>query len=642
MRPDPDLSGGSASTAAWRQAIALGWMIAVLALLGVASMLTASREPDYSLAVQTVECRRVVPDAFEGQAKIFHLPFATRSNPGDRSHLECDFELRLTKDEARDAALLIPSFADAVAIQVNGRRIAMAELYMMRDLRFATLPAYVPNLAEVLEPGANQFKIMVSARPGRPIALDRIFIGPRDKLRPFYHARWFAAAVAPTVAVGAEIALACMFGLIWVARPRETEFGWLAAAMMLAALRGSVLIPDFGLGALERPFWNVLVGWEAAATLMFCRVLSGQRPGRWSWLLAVPPLAFTAIFVAWPPPEVVFWVLRAAVATVALYFTASTLILLRAAFRGDRDALLVSLGLVMVLVFLARDVMMVATADPSRVFLMRVAYTGFLATVATLMTLRFIRAMRKVDETADVLRERVAEVEAQLRETFEELRARREAEAVERERARLMRDLHDGLGGELASILALADSPDPSHREIAGHARAALTDMRLIIGSLEDYGGDLSLVLGAWRERAEPQLRASGLTLEWRVGDVPALETLGPAQALDVLRIVQEAVTNVVKHARATRVRVEVFADEDGVVVAVRDDGQELADAPFEAEGAGRGLGNMKARAERLGASLTVGRSDGETSVVLRLPAAPVGQGVGQGAGQGTEREAVS
>src|SRR3546814_16374577 len=108
-----------------------------------------------------------------------------------------------------------------------------------------------------------------------------------------------------------------------------------------------------------------------------------------------------------------------------------------------------------------------------------------------------------------------------------------------------MRDLHDGIGGELASMLALADAPAPRTQEIARHARAALTDMRLIIGSLEDYGGDLSLALVAWREPAEPQLRAAVLRLVWSVDDVPPPATLDPPQVLVVLAHVQEARTHV-------------------------------------------------------------------------------------------------
>lgn len=625
MRPDQTLTAGRAD-ASWRHALGVAWLIVGLCLFAVLASITASREPDYSLAVQTAECRRIAPDGAVGAEKTVHLPFVEASRPAHvRRGLQCDFELRLTADEVRDAAMLIPTFADSISVEVNGRRVAVADLYMMRDLRFATLPAFFPNMGDVLERGDNRFRVTVTTLPGRAVALDRIFIGEKSRLEPAYHARWLTAAVIPTVAIGAEIALACMFGLIWVARPREAEFGWIAAALGLAALRGSVLMPDFGLDFLERPYWNVLVIWEAAAVLMFCRALTGASSRPWTWLLAIPPLAVTLMFIASPPADVAYWTLLGSVGVIGLYFTAATLTLIRAALRGDRDAMMVAPGLVMLLVFGARDFVMALNADPARVFLLRAAYTGFLATVATFMTLRFIQAMRKVDATAVMLRQRVAEVEAELRGTYEELRARREAEAVERERARLMRDLHDGLGGELASILALADAVTPSSREIAGHARAALADMRLIISSLEDYGGDLSLVLGAWRERAEPQLRAAGLRLIWNVGDVPQLEMLGPAQALDVLRIVQEAATNVIKHANATRLRVDVSGQGEGVAVAICDDGETFAPA-----GGGDGIRNMRARAARLGAELTIGREAGETCVRLLLPRATAPQSIRQ------------
>src|SRR3546814_16240735 len=122
---------------------------------------------------------------------------------------------------------------------------------------------------------------------------------------------------------------------------------------------------------------------------------------------------------------------------------------------------------------------------------------------------------------------------------------------MNRERALLMLDLHDGMGGERASMLALADAPAPRTQEIARHARAALTDMRLIVGSLADYGGNLSLALVAWRERAAPPLRAAGPRLVWSVDDVPPLEKFGAARVLAVLRTVPAAATNQRKQAGA-------------------------------------------------------------------------------------------
>src|SRR4029434_10116892 len=96
----------------------------------------------------------------------------------------------------------------------------------------------------------------------------------------------------------------------------------------------------------------------------------------------------------------------------------------------------------------------------------------------------------------------------------EEERAR--AAALARERTRLMRDLHDGLGGQLVSIVALSERGNAT-APIGDAARAALKDLRLVIDSMDDIGGDLMLALGSWRERAMAQLRPHNIALEWHV-----------------------------------------------------------------------------------------------------------------------------
>ena len=80
-----------------------------------------------------------------------------------------------------------------------------------------------------------------------------------------------------------------------------------------------------------------------------------------------------------------------------------------------------------------------------------------------------------------------------------------------------MRDLHDGLGGQLVSIVALSEHNAWEGDRIGNAARAALKDLRLVIDAMDDIDGDLMLALGAWRERTAAQLRSHGLPLEWRV-----------------------------------------------------------------------------------------------------------------------------
>ena len=101
---------------------------------------------------------------------------------------------------------------------------------------------------------------------------------------------------------------------------------------------------------------------------------------------------------------------------------------------------------------------------------------------------------------------------------------------------------------------------------------------------------------------------------------------------LHVLRVVQEALTNAVKHAGATRLRVRVDHDESGALfVDVTDNGVGMASIGRAARNGGRGVENMRERARSLGGELDLTAGDSGTSVRLRMPA------VGPSAPRGAE-----
>jgi signal transduction histidine kinase len=103
------------------------------------------------------------------------------------------------------------------------------------------------------------------------------------------------------------------------------------------------------------------------------------------------------------------------------------------------------------------------------------------------------------------------------------------------------------------------------------------------------------------------------------MSEVPELEWLDASSSLQILRILQESITNVLKHARATRVRIATAVDSD-VTVTIADDGVGFDPARAEAAGGGRGLRNLRHRAAKLGGDVEI-QSNGEgTTVMLRLP----------------------
>src|SRR5690606_25991785 len=140
----------------------------------------------------------------------------------------------------------------------------------------------------------------------------------------------------------------------------------------------------------------------------------------------------------------------------------------------------------------------------------------------------------------------------------------RTADAVrEEERQRLMRDLHDGLSGNLVSIIALAEQPEPERAAIEQAAREALDDLRLVINSLDIGDRDLPLALASFRERLAPRLRRVGVELDWSMEQLPEVSGVTPSSALAVLRILQEGVTNALKHGPARRIAIRGVADGD-------------------------------------------------------------------------------
>jgi signal transduction histidine kinase len=217
--------------------------------------------------------------------------------------------------------------------------------------------------------------------------------------------------------------------------------------------------------------------------------------------------------------------------------------------------------------------------------------------------------------------------------------------AREEERRRLRRDLHDGLGAQLAALsiqagaLRAAIRRDPTlAEEQAGELRAelrsAVADIRRLVHGLRPPALDELGLVGALRERAI-QYGAGGVyqTVKGeQVGD-PALAVTVAADELPALpaavevavyRIVEEGLANVAKHAAARSCLVRLAFDR-GLTLTVEDDGVGIGPDRV----AGVGLLSMRERAEELGGSFTIdGRAGGPgTRLVVRFPIPEPGEG---------------
>jgi len=183
---------------------------------------------------------------------------------------------------------------------------------------------------------------------------------------------------------------------------------------------------------------------------------------------------------------------------------------------------------------------------------------------------------------------------------------------VEQERNRIARDMHDVVAHSLAVVIAQADGAryarahdpeavDEALLAISSTARDALGDVRLLLGQLRHSQGDGPQPVLADLGRLLDQLRASGLIIDFEQSGAP--RALGTAQELSIYRIIQEAITNALRHGdRATPVALRFDWLADRVDLSITN-GLTVPTTTEELH-IGHGLAGMTERAALVGGSL--------------------------------------
>lgn len=532
-------------------------------------------------------------------------------------------------DAASGWSVFLPRFSNAVEVAVNG----VVVLDSRRDPNANRPDRNTPQIAAIpvslLHDGSNEITVRLFVWGPLKGFLDTVYVGSDAALRPAYETRTLLFVTLPVVFSAWQSILAVILAIMWLMRRHEPVYGVLAVAMVLGVVQA--FVPPPVPPATPSRLAAVLLAsapTESALIVVFSVLFFGWRWPRYGALLFAPGLVVFVIgLIAGPPlPRILFLVLGIPMVGLCLLLMACVT---AAAVVRRQDAASFTIGCAatIVLTCWVHDMLSVFEIMPNeRTFLSRLSYSAMLVAIGAGLTWRFARALNQVDSFAGQLVARVREAEERLKASFAREEARARAAALANERTRLMRDLHDGLGGQLISIVALSERGQEG-ATITDAARAALKDLRLVIDSMDDIGGDLMLALGSWRERAAMQLRPHDIALDWRVATpqgLPLHPELRPWHVIQIVRILDEAVTNAVKHAAARHIAVTIETHDDGNgpygAISVADDGKGFALADEGMSQTARGLRNMRSRAARCGALLDFTSDAAGTRVRLQLP----------------------
>lgn len=201
--------------------------------------------------------------------------------------------------------------------------------------------------------------------------------------------------------------------------------------------------------------------------------------------------------------------------------------------------------------------------------------------------------------------------------------------AAQEERNRLARDLHDAVKQQIFAIQTSAATAETRLDEDAAGARQALaqvrqsareamTEMEAMLEQLRVAPLGNTGLVEAIRKQCEALAFRTGAIVDVEIGPLPADDALEPGAHQAIFRIVQEALANIGRHARAHRVRVSLQATSVRLVIGIQDDGRGFD--PGSPPG-GMGMHNMRTRAREIGGSLELESGDRTgTRVTLSVP----------------------
>jgi signal transduction histidine kinase len=515
-------------------------------------------------------------------------------------------------------AMMIPELSDGGRVHVNGH---FEGLIQAPDAD-THVRWWRPHLETIdpldLNAGDNVLMLQTPFRAGQHV-LATVEVGP---LRPVaQHFEWAYFLTRTCTWIGATVAamVALIFGALWWRRRDSLSALMALSSMSWVGYCAYFLIDTAPIG-LRVPLEclrEACSGAFAALISISLLRMCGLRSARWEWLIlgyaALGPVALVASSLAAAPYLDQVWqpgllLIGGAITALGLYRGMQALqapppIVLVTALATVAAAL-VDLGLV------------VGPSALGGAHLTTWAGPTLLLAMATPMVQHFLDVLRDAEAARAELETRVREREQLLKRNFERLRESERIKAEGQERQRIMQDMHDGLGSQLMSSLMLVERGALSNEQVAQILRESIDDMRLAIDALAAEEADLGSALGNLRYRIEPRLKAAGIELAWDARNLPEEIGLHPDAVLPILRIVQEALNNALKHsgARVARVTFDALkiADAEFLDIRVADNGKGMS---VEGSG-GRGLLNMRNRAQRIGAQLNISSSSGAGTVV--------------------------
>lgn len=359
---------------------------------------------------------------------------------------------------------------------------------------------------------------------------------------------------------------------------------------------------------LLRALWS----WALYAT---AQAVFGPRPRGERWAMglvqAVLPLFVGVMAVTQSTAALQLWY----AITLVLWAWVIARLSRQALRAPSSESVLMVLALMAVMVASLRDVYAgrwaVELYDESA----WVKYVAVLVGVALMwiVSRRFASARAEVVRLNESLAQQVDLKERELRASLERLHDLERARAVQAERERILRDMHDGVGSNLATAVRQLESGRATHRAVVQTLRESMDHLKLSMDALSLPPGDVNALLASLRYRLQARIESAGIEVEWRVDELPLWRAGNDESMRHLQFLLLEVISNVLQHAHASVLRLSAEARDDEVRITLTDNGRGLRDIAVG------DLRSLDRRAKAIGAEVSVEAAVPGTRVIVVL-----------------------
>ena len=585
---------------------------------------------------QTIELRAAkAAVTLQGQTtqQIVSLPYHwDRQHPGLAGEATFELPFQLQEVPTELYALYLPRLGNAYEVWLNGALIQHnGDLQHGNGPDFAKAPRLIEISPGLLRPH-NLLRIHIRADVGRRGGLATLTLGPIEEVHALYlHDYHWRITGSLVMAIGslliglvALVLWATQFDLAAPGRQRRDSLYLFAG---LAELCWTISISDALIETplLPWPWWGMVAIMATAVwasnMALFCVEVAGWSGWlaatwlrRWLGLLlcASVAAALAALFYGYPLALTLWY------ATLGLTFLVFVSVFLWKAMRGaPLPHKLVAFAVLLNTGVGLRDLYMFRISQTyGGNTMLRYSAMLFGLTLFYIVITRFRRVSGQARDLSANLATRVAQKEQELAQAYQRMEQLAREQERTGERTRILRDMHDGVGSHISTAIRQLESGRASPHEVLHTLRDSLDQLKLSIDAMNLPAGDITSLLANLRYRLEPRLKASDIELRWEVDLIEPLARLDDKAMRHLQFMVFEALSNVLQHAHARVLRIELHSTPSGgAQLLVVDNG-----CGFEPEQVKRrGLSSLRERAKAIDAHLFIASVPGNTVVEIVL-----------------------